>query len=215
MRAFITVELPQGLQADVHALQQRLAAALPQDPQSARLARALRWTPAANIHLTLRFLGATSAAQHAAIVAHLHARAAMYAPFFLSLGGAGCFPNYRRPSVLWLGVQDAGSAGTLAALQQSVEESAVAAGFTPEARAYTPHITLARIGRSATANDVAQIGTLMQRSVQLPAVRLWQRTLPVDHIAFMESNLQPQGAIYTTHERIPLPAPNSRAQRLG
>ena len=72
------------------------------------------WVRPANIHYTLRFLGdlddaAVTTARRAAADA---ARAA--APFRVTLGAPGLFPNDRRPRILWLGA--AGGAPALTAL---------------------------------------------------------------------------------------------------
>ncbi len=197
MRAFVAVELPAALQAEIHAFGQTLAAA----PDAAQLARQLRWTPAANLHLTLRFLGETTAAQHDALAAQLRALAATTRPFDLTLGGIGCFPNWRRASVLWLGLQEDAGSATLARMQRDVEALCVAAGFAPETRPFAPHLTLARVARGCSAGDAARIGEAMQRAAALPAMRAWRRTVRVDHVAFMQSDLQPHGPIYTALDR--------------
>ena len=82
----------------------RLFLALWPDPtvraDLARLARRLtpHHVPAANLHLTLVFLGQTAPAREAAYRAALAGLRA--APFTLELDRLGCF---RGPRVLWLG----------------------------------------------------------------------------------------------------------------
>ena len=198
MRAFVALELPPALQADLHALQMTFAAAL-DDP---RLGRAVRWTAPANLHLTLRFLGETTAAQHAHVVGGMKNAAAQESPFAITLGGIGCFPTCRRPAILWLGIRE--DTGRLAALQGAVEEIAVAAGFAPEGRAFAPHLTLARIARGTASADVTCIGEAIAHVSHAPHVQTWGRRVPVAHVVFMQSDLQPQGAVYTALDRIAL-----------
>jgi 2'-5' RNA ligase len=96
----------------------------------------------ANWHLTLRFLGDTDAEQHRRLAAAL--RAADRGPRFeVELGGFGAFPRPRRAAVLWVGV-DEGADG-LRRLAALCEEAARAAGFAPERKPFSPHLTLARL----------------------------------------------------------------------
>jgi len=100
MRAFVAIDLPPSIQSDLAALQQRLATVL----AGAQPGRSVRWIPAANLHLTLRFLGETTPAQHAAVAARLRTLAKSSGAFEITVSGLGCFPNDHRPTVLWLGV---------------------------------------------------------------------------------------------------------------
>ncbi|HSU15058.1 RNA 2',3'-cyclic phosphodiesterase [Longimicrobium sp.] len=105
-----------------------------------------RPVPPGNWHLTLRFLGDTDAARHQALVDEL--RAIEPGPAFgLSLAGLGAFPRAARATVLWIGVGD--GAAELRVLAAKVEAAAVRAGFAPEPKPYSPHLTLSRIQPSA------------------------------------------------------------------
>lgn len=101
-----------------------------------------RQVPAANGHLTLRFLGATRADPLAALVRHLRA-AALGAEFDAGFGGLGAFPRPRSARVLWIGL----TAGVerMQALARIAENAARAAGFAAEAKPFKPHLTLSRI----------------------------------------------------------------------
>ncbi len=142
----------------------------------------VRWVPADNVHLTVKFLGEVNEAMLPAVKDALAAAAAAAAPFELAFGGGGCFPNPREPRVVWLGVTTGEEeARTLAA---AVEKAVVAAGFPSEEKAFRPHVTLGRVkdprpGAAAVAAKVraladfatpaAVITTLvLYRSVTLP-----------------------------------------------
>lgn len=99
-----------------------------------------------NWHLTLRFLGDTSADQLRAIRDELR-RVDGGPRFGLSLGRLGAFPRPARATVLWVGV-DEGEA-ELRALAARVEAVAVAAGYAPEPKPYSPHLTLSRLNPPA------------------------------------------------------------------
>jgi 2'-5' RNA ligase len=101
-----------------------------------------RVAPAANWHLTLRFLGATTADQRASIIQHLRA-AELGAAFELGFGGLGAFSRPRSARVLWMGLAD--GAERMQALARMAEDAARVAGFAPEEKPFKPHLTLSRI----------------------------------------------------------------------
>jgi 2'-5' RNA ligase len=94
------------------------------------------------LHLTLQFLGATLPAQLPAIVAALDAVALGTAPFELTLGGIGAFPDERNPNTLWLGVTS--DASPIAALAVRFGQALEPIGFARDARPFQPHVTLLR-----------------------------------------------------------------------
>ena len=130
VRAFFGVGLPGPARERLAAYLERCREAAP----------GFRWTPAANLHLTLRFLGRVDEDRLRRLVGRL--RGVAVTPFRLGLGGAGSFGQGRAARVAWLGV-DEGRAelGELAAL---VEARCGLEGFAPEGRPYRPHLTLAR-----------------------------------------------------------------------
>ncbi|MFL5384920.1 MAG: RNA 2',3'-cyclic phosphodiesterase [Longimicrobiaceae bacterium] len=101
-----------------------------------------RAVPPPNWHLTLRFLGATDAARHRRIVEEL-GRIDPPPPFDLTLAGLGAFPRAGRAKVLWTGVGE--GADELRALAASIEAAAVRAGYAPEPKPFSPHLTLSRL----------------------------------------------------------------------
>jgi 2'-5' RNA ligase len=106
------------------------------------LAPDLRWTRTEQRHITLRFLGAVP---DLAPVAEFVAEAVLpRAPFTLSLGGGGAFPDARRASVLWLGVREGGDA--LTELATTLAD--------PDERQFRAHLTLARVN---TPRDLRQV----------------------------------------------------------
>ncbi len=197
-RLFVAIELPPEARAVLGAVQRELAALL----RAAGLEQPLQWIPAANIHLTLRFLGDTRAPQQAQIEGALAATAREQAGFQLRVAGLGAFPSFRRPSVLWAGVDGTRPAlEALLALQAPIERAARAAGFTAEERPWSPHLTLARFRRDVPGAAVAEAGALLQ---QRPASQLRGAGAPdslapflVEEIVLMRSDLRPQGALYT------------------
>jgi RNA 2',3'-cyclic 3'-phosphodiesterase len=96
-----------------------------------------------NMHLTLRFMGEVDTATVNTVTGLLQHVCADMEPFRLLVGGLGAFPNWKRPSAVWIGVSPPD--GPLERVQASVEEACRSAGLAPETRAFKPHVTLARI----------------------------------------------------------------------
>src|SRR5207245_2186076 len=99
---------------------------------------------------------------------------------------AGCFPNPRRPRVLWIGV----GAGTqeLCALHDDLEPPLLDLGcYRREDRKYSPHITLGRVRSDRPAD---QLGIALDKQAS------WQGgQIDVGEIHGMSSELTPKGRI--------------------
>ncbi len=102
----------------------------------------IKWVDENNLHLTLRFLGQTSAEQVKKITRSLEKIAFQTGRFPVQLKGAGYFKSNRAPKVLFVDINDAES---LKELAMSIDEEVVMTGFEPENRKFNPHLTLARI----------------------------------------------------------------------
>lgn len=165
----------------------------------------LRWTPIENIHLTLRFLGESSATQRGALEHALAQVAASHAPLALELAGLGAFPSFRRPSVLWAGLRGpAQQLAALAALQAPIEQAARAARFAAEERPFSPHLTLARFKREAPAPALAAVGGLLQADAATSLLGTQRAPFPITELLLMQSDLRPAGPLYTPLARFAL-----------
>jgi RNA 2',3'-cyclic 3'-phosphodiesterase len=133
MRLFIGIPLPPGVVDELARLTERLKS--PSD--------GLRWSAPAGWHITLQFLGKTSAEQYACLVPAL--RQIPFVPFAIQLEPPGFFD---RAGVFFAGV---GLSAELIRLQELVVAATAPCGFVRDDRPYHPHITLARAkaGRSA------------------------------------------------------------------
>lgn len=188
-RLFIAIELPNDIIKRIERVQHQFEEQIP--------ARAVRWVNPASIHLTLKFLGDVETDRVDRLKGALDQTAASHHPLSLEVNGTGCFPNTRRPRVLWLGLD--GDQESLGRLQQSVEDSMVGLGFDPENRPFSPHLTLARVQRSASQDDARQVGLVAERGLE-ESVGRWQ----VAGLSLMRSQLKPSGAVYTELHRAAL-----------
>jgi 2'-5' RNA ligase len=176
VRLFVAVNLPDSTRQAAHAA----AAALRQAAPS------VRWVPPETLHITLKFLGEVSEARLAEMKAALEMRLAVESGFTFALRGAGAFPNFRRPRVFWLGVENGEG---LIRVQSSVEGIFAPLGFPTEAREFHPHLTLGRAGPPLSPAE--------QAAAERAASRLeYQEVVTVRSIELMQSRLSPKGARY-------------------
>lgn len=113
-----------------------------------------RAVPAANLHLTLVFLGEVDPARIATLRGAADGVAG--SAFDLALDVVG---GFRRAGVAWAGCRRP-PAGLLA-LQSALERRVREAGHSPDARPYAPHLTLAR--RARVPVEAAGIETVAWR----------------------------------------------------
>lgn len=187
VRLFIAIELPGAVKAALAKLQTALKAL---DRESA-----VRWTQPDSIHLTLKFIGETDAANIEAIRAALAAAAQKYPPFDLAVAGAGCFPNLRKPRVVWAGVESDGAAlRTLGALRAAIEAGVAPLGYPTENRPFSPHLTLGRIREGAPVKAAGGFGAALEQAQNtIGQLAAWR----VSAVSLMQSELWPSGAVYT------------------
>jgi 2'-5' RNA ligase len=104
--------------------------------------------------------------------------------FELILGKLGCFPNAKRPRVIWVGFQT--SSEEITSLQRILEEQIVKLGWKSESRSYHPHLTLGRV-KNSPAVVRAQFPWGQEMS---------KRQVGVSGIILYESQLKPSGPEY-------------------
>lgn len=182
LRTFIAIELDEPVRAALGMVQDELKPRVPKG--------SVRWVDPAGIHLTLKFLGETPATRLPAIEAALRAACAPFSPLDLIVEGRGCFPNFRRPNVIWVAIRDRGSA--LARLQRAIEEHIAPLGWPAEKRPFRPHLTLGRVNRDLRPDEQAAVGAAVEafEVEQIATVR-------VTSVSLMRSDLRPTGAVYT------------------
>lgn len=179
IRAFLALEMPDSVREIIRREQTGLKVRMPK----------ARWTRPEGQHLTLKFLGETTADQLTRLKGELATRTADLAAVRVHLEGSGFFPSPRRPRVAWIGGRADGGAEAAVA----VDAAAVKVGFAPERRGWSLHLTQARIDRPWP-----------RRAVE--AFLDWGRSLEFEpficrEVVLFESDLRPGGAVYTPLER--------------
>jgi len=189
LRTFIAIELDEPLRVALAAVQAKFKRQAP--PGS------VKWVAPDGIHLTLKFLGDTPASRAAEIAAALARACEGIPPFEFTVEGRGCFPNTRRPRVIWVAVRSHGP--WLAKLQGAVERYVAPLGWPEEERGFSPHLTLGRVARSANPAAETAVGRMVEQAVveQIGTQR-------VTAVSLIKSDLRPTGAVYTTLVTVPL-----------
>jgi 2'-5' RNA ligase len=178
LRLFVAAEVP-------GPVREALAAAVA--PLRERFPKA-RWVPIQNQHVTLKFLGSTWPRLVEWVTATVDEVAGAHAPFETRVEGLGAFPNARRARVLWAGLEDTGAFVRLAA---GLDE-ALARGFAPEQRPFTPHLTLARFDPQVELGELSS-GAVGDR-------------FEVDRIVLYRSHLRRPAPVYEPVGVVPLAA---------
>lgn len=187
MRLFIGIELDEKIRESAAAIAGSIAQRLERRIEA-------RWVPAANLHITLWFIGEVLDERATAILRAID-RPFETDSFDLHVAGAGAFPPSGSPRVLWLGVRS--GADSLRRLHGEIAGRLQALGIAPERRPYSSHLTIARV-KNVRGGDYRRLRTLL---AETPADAGRCR---VDAVTLFRSRLSPKGATYEPLLRVPL-----------
>ena len=182
LRLFIALPLPAEVERELDRLLDQLR------PKSDNV----KWVPAKNIHLTVKFLGDTDEKIVAKITSAIDEVAAQYQPFESTLDRIGAFPNLRRPRVIWIGGSEpiadpSGGNADAARLARDIDHRMRKLRFEKEKRSFKPHLTLGRVRQGRRVDELADY---------LQTFELKTIPLTLDRVVLFKSTLTPQGAIY-------------------
>lgn len=188
MRLFVAVELDARVAAAAAALTAELRRRAERLAPKARIT----WIPEDRLHVTVRFIGSVDESVAAAVRGALEPAVAV-APFDLEIAGAGTFPGKGAPRVVWAGI--AAGRESLSRLEQDVSRRLALVGIPSEARAYSPHLTLARVREAAGLNASRLCDGMADQIIG---------TTRVETITLFESRVSPKGPTYLPLQRTPL-----------
>ena len=181
IRAFIAIELPEALKAEIARLQEQLRA---------RVRVPTRWVNPDNIHLTLKFLGDINRDTVDDILHAIGAAAGNAPSFRLGVKGLGVFPDPQRPRIIWVGLT--GGLDKLRNLQRDIDNSLERLGFPREKRPFSPHLTIARLHDRATPADRSEIGHIIKSTTFIA-----KTSLNAGVVYLIKSQLTREGPIYS------------------
>jgi 2'-5' RNA ligase len=153
----------------------------------------IKWEQALQVHITIKYIGDIPRGSIRTIETRLREQLAQRPVINATIEQTGAFPNYRRPSVIWIGCTE--HAAELQAIQQTTEDVCWSAGTPKERKAFTPHFTIGRV------KNYTRVGDLQN---DLEACSLKSFPVEFDALRIMESTLTPLGAIHKELIRIPL-----------
>ena len=146
---------------------------------SQRNALGLRIAREANLHITLKFIGATATSAIPQINAVMERQLADIRCFDLHPQGLGNFPG-----LLWLGVAPA---PVLMALAAKLDSALADSGVSAETRPFVPHISVAWLGRETGFDSEEWLRNYQHTS--------WG-AIRVEAVSLYESVLVPEGVHY-------------------
>lgn len=181
MRLFVALNLPDTVRRPLwEALRTLRATDMP-----------VKWVRPENVHMSLKFLGEVAESRGPEIDAALQQAVQGARRIPIELAGFGVFPDYRRPHVIWAGVTPEPA---LELLQHAVERAFAPLGFSTDARAFRPHVTLGRARRDAAPPAFRGL------EQALGAIE-FSATTEAGELDLMESTLQPGGSVYQVRRR--------------
>src|SRR6266542_2965897 len=185
LRLFVAVDLPDTVKA-------KLAAAVA--PYRDRIPGA-RWTRSDGWHVTLKFVGATWPRLVETVHEAVRATAAASTPFESRLTEMGVFPSPGSARVVWAGLEDI--KGLFPPMVKRLDYL-LAEHFVPEKRAFTPHLTLARLNPPRNIREFTP---------ELVGLAVPSEPFAVDRLVLYRSRLSPKGATYEQLLNAPFSTP--------
>ena len=176
IRCFVAIEVPKPVQALLKPVQTHLQSKI----------RKVSWTKSGNFHLTLKFLGDVHSEAMGAVSEAVENIAATQTPFSIQFGGIGAFPTLGRPRVIWVGIKH--GAEIVSHLAKAVNLELKRLGFPADNR-FHPHLTLGRLRRPM---NLQPLKSILRKYDTIDGA-----TVSVNEITVMQSQLHPNGAIYT------------------
>ena len=184
MRLFLAINVPPETRDAIYADAEPLRAAT----------RGVRWVTSSALHITLKFLGEQDDRLIDDIHSALRPIGNAHASVTVTTTDVGAFPNFRRPRVVWLGMTGEAAMRTLA---RDIDRALVPLGIPAEARAFQAHLTLGRVKSELDAREA----TALAAAAGTP---LTSRTVPVQAVDLMRSELGPGGSRYSVVASVPL-----------
>jgi 2'-5' RNA ligase len=151
----------------------------------------LKWSGAENIHLTLKFIGEWPEDELPRLKQTL-AALPVPEPFEVRVAGLGFFPNARAPRVFWVGVQ---APPALVDFARAVDQALAPLGIAAETRAYSPHLTLARVREGERLEG-------FRKAVE-PLTATDFGAFQPDRFSLYQSRTSPAGSVYVKLEEYP------------
>jgi 2'-5' RNA ligase len=185
IRSFLAFELPPEIREQIGEISREL--------RKSRLPA--RWVREENIHLTIVFLGSTEETVLEDLKETVGSVLKGVTGFTARLNGVGVFPNWRKPRVLWIGLD--GDIKALSRLRDELQDALKVFGLREEKRPFRAHLTLGRF-KDRLDND-EELKLILDRYRDTTS-----KTYSFDELVLFRSDLKPSGPVYTKMASWPL-----------
>jgi RNA 2',3'-cyclic 3'-phosphodiesterase len=179
MRLFVGLDLPPAVVSHLEQLLKRL-----------RPTASIHWSPPENLHITTKFIGEWPEDR----LDELKAALTTVDPrpdISIHIRQVGFFPNPHSPRVFWCGIDAPG----LDALAAATDRATASLGIPAETRAFSPHLTLARI------KERLNLQPLREAIAALPSLDFG--AFEVDRFFLYRSQPGRGGSVYTKLAEFP------------
>ena len=184
MREFLAIEIENYLKDNIQKIQDTI-----KDTDSCKV----NYVKTENIHLTLKFFGEINERKEKQIIKIVENTISNYKHYTIKLAKIGVFPNMKRPRVIWTGIKD--KHNITINLIKELDDEFNKIGFEKE-RNYVPHIT---IGRVKEIHDKELLNDTLNE-----LKNEYVGKLEIKSLSLKESQLTPNGPIYTTKKEFKL-----------
>jgi 2'-5' RNA ligase len=190
IRSFLAFELPVEIREQIRVISKELK----------KTALPVRWVKVDNIHLTILFLGSVDEDTIGDIEEKVNVVVKGFSAFKTKLNAVGAFPHWKRPRVIWIGLN--GDIGRLSNLRNKLLEELKVLGFMPEKRPFRPHLTLGRFKGPIDRGEDMKWILDRYRDINSDLYQL-------NELILYKSDLKPDGPVYTKMATWPLRVENS------
>jgi 2'-5' RNA ligase len=190
IRSFLAFELPVEIREQIRVISKELK----------KTALPVRWVKVDNIHLTILFLGSVDEDTIGDIEEKVNVVVKGFSAFKTKLNAVGAFPHWKRPRVIWIGLN--GDIGRLSNLRNKLLEELKVLGFMPEKRPFRPHLTLGRFKGPIDRGEDMKWILDRYRDINSDLYQL-------NELILYKSDLKPDGPVYTKMATWPLKVENS------
>lgn len=183
MRLFTGIDLPEDVRERLERLLMQL-----------RPCAHLKWSTVYNLHITLKFIGEWPEEKLPELETAL--RSLPRRPAIpIDVRGLGWFPNPRSPRVFWAAIH---GGDALQQLAHETDEALAPLGIQKESRAFTAHLSLARI-KEPTPLDALRAAIAKLETAEFGS-------FSADRFHLYRSQPGAAGSIYTKLSEYPLPS---------
>ncbi|MBC8417738.1 MAG: RNA 2',3'-cyclic phosphodiesterase [Desulfobacterales bacterium] len=178
IRSFLAFELPIEIKNMISAVSEN----------ARKTSLDVRWVNAANIHLTIVFMGSVPEEHIGSIGNSVRDVCQGYGPFNIMAKGLGLFGSRRNPRVLWIGL--GGDIDRMSYFRNDLQKGLKPFGIKEEKRRFSPHLTLGRFRKGAKTG--AHVDDLLSKYQDLKSPEC-----KLNQLVLFKSDLKPGGAVYT------------------